>query len=94
MYRKELLETLLNNPMSLQDLAMAMDEPVKDIDGDLEHLRKSLRRSAYRLEITPARCRKCGFVFSGDKMNKPGKCPECLATWISVPLIAIRERGR
>ena len=91
-YRKELIDALLNHPMSLQDLAMVMEEPVHDMEDDLRHLKKSLRHSAYRLEIIPARCRHCGFVFHRDKMGKPGKCPKCSATWISAPLLTIKEK--
>lgn len=94
MYRKELVDILLNNPMSLQELAMALEMRVKDIEDDLRHLQKSLRHGPRHFGIIPARCRHCGFVFHRDKMDKPGKCPRCRETWISAPLIVIKDQHR
>ena len=92
MYRRELTRILLKNPMSLHELATALDEPVKDVEDDLRHLQKSLRHGPYRFEIIPATCRHCGFVFHRDRMGKPGKCPRCKESWISAPLIVVEEK--
>jgi len=61
--------------------------------NSIHHLLRSLKKSPYRAVVTPARCRKCGFCFHDDKLHKPGKCPRCRETWISEPLIEIRERA-
>ncbi len=92
MYRKELIDILLEHPMTLQELSERLDEPAKDVADDLHHLQKSLRHEPYRLEIRPARCRKCGFVFQADKMTKPGKCPQCRGTWIQAPEVVIHRQ--
>ncbi|QBQ55210.1 transcriptional regulator [Nitrosococcus wardiae] len=92
MYRKELIKILLNNPMSVHELAVAMEEPIKEVRDDLQHLQKSLRHSPYQIEITPAKCNQCGFVFHRDKMSKPSRCPQCKGSWISAPLIGVREK--
>ena len=63
------------------------------IEDDLRHLIKSLRHSEYRLRITPAHCRKCGFTFQKEKLHKPGKCPHCHETWIQEPLLEIEKRN-
>jgi predicted Zn-ribbon and HTH transcriptional regulator len=90
MYRKELIDILLNKPMSLHELSVVMEKPPNDMKDDLQHLQKSLRHRPYHLEITPARCNQCGFVFHRDKMAKPSRCAQCRGTWISAPLIAIK----
>ncbi len=89
MYRKALIQLLLNNPMTLADVALAIDAPPRDVEDDLHHLQKSLKRTEYRLLIHPAECRKCGFKFSRDKWHKPGKCPQCHHSWIQDPLLEV-----
>ena len=92
MYRKGLIGMLREHPVSLHQLAQALDMGERDVEADLQHLIRSLRNSAWRTVITPARCRKCGFVFHADKLHKPGKCPACKGTWISEPLIGLEAR--
>ena len=89
MFRKELISLLHKNPMRLEEIARYMDLPQKDVEDDLKHLVKSLKHSEYELDITPAKCRKCGFTFSKEKLHKPGKCPKCHGTWIMPPVLTI-----
>ena len=91
MYRKALIQLLLDNPMSLADIAQTMEVTPKDVEDDLHHLQKGLKRSEYKLLIHPAECRKCGFKFKKDKLHKPGKCPHCHETWIQEPLLEVVE---
>jgi len=87
MYRKDLLELLDNRPMSLHALAQVLDLRPRDVEDDVRHLARSLRNLPWRMVVTPARCRKCGFEFGKDKLHKPGRCPRCHATWLTEPLI-------
>jgi len=64
----------------------------RDLEDDLEHLFRSLRKDPPCPMITPARCRKCGFRFDDHKLHKPSKCPRCKGTWISEPLISLVEK--
>jgi predicted Zn-ribbon and HTH transcriptional regulator len=89
MFRKEIIELLAHNPMTLIEIAQVMQQPLKDVEADIQHLQKSLKHTQEHLVVTPARCRKCGFQFRKDKLHKPGKCPQCHGTWIRPPLIAI-----
>ncbi len=93
MFRKELINLLQDNPLSLKDIANLMEMTPRDVEDDLRHLIKSLKHSEYRLHITPAQCRKCGFVFDKEKLHKPGKCPKCHETWIQDPLLEIEKKG-
>jgi transcriptional regulator len=92
MFRKDLIPLLEKNAMSVTQIARAMDESPKDIESDLLHLFQSLKHGEYRAEVNPAVCRKCGFVFSPDKLRKPSKCPECKSTWLTEPEISISKK--
>ena len=89
MFRKQLAEILTAYPVSVAQLASELDLTPRELEDDIRHLRKSLRRDHKHIVVTPARCRKCGFMFREDKLRKPGKCPRCRGTWISDPLVHI-----
>ena len=92
MFRKALIDLLLNNPMSVAQIARMVAEPPRQIADDLNHLFRSLKHTDYRAIIEPARCRACGFEFSQAKVNKPSKCPNCHSTWLAEPLIQIEQK--
>ncbi len=92
MYRKGLISILLDHPTSLHELSLQLRMPEREVEDDLHHLIKSLRHLPYRVMITPASCKRCGFVFHKDKLHKPGRCPSCKNTWISEPLVGIEEK--
>ena len=93
MFRKDLIELLEHNPMELMELARMMEQPLKEVEADLHHLERSLKRTGQSLVVTPAVCRKCGFQFKADKLHKPGKCPRCHGTWIRAPRVAVEYAG-
>ena len=73
MFRGGLIDLLLDNPMSVAEIAREHKMQIKEVATDLEHLRKSLRHSGHSLEVTLARCRKCRFEFGPEKLtNLPG----------------------
>jgi predicted Zn-ribbon and HTH transcriptional regulator len=92
MYRKDLITLLDGNPLSVKDIARQLEMVPRDVEDDVRHLIKSLKHTEYQLHVTPARCRNCGFIFSDDKLHKPGKCPRCHNTWVEEPLLEIRRR--
>jgi len=92
MFRRDLIDILKARPVSLRELALLLDERPRDLEDDLEHLFRSLRRGPLRPVITPASCRKCGFPFDAHKLHKPGKCPRCKGPWFSEPLISLEEK--
>lgn len=94
MFRRDLIDILKARPVSLHELALLLDARPRDLEEDLRHLFRSLRHDPLCPTITPARCRKCGFLFDEHKLRKPGKCPRCGGTWISEPLISLDERSQ
>jgi hypothetical protein len=91
MFRKDLIDALLDNPTGINQLAAEFGVSPKAMAGELEHLRQSFRNEAYRLRVFPASCRKCGFTFDRDHLTKPGKCPKCWGTWIHEPRIGVER---
>jgi len=90
--RKDLIDLLIDNPMPVSEICRHMKSSPKAIEGDLEHLFKSLKHTEYVEEVVPAECRKCEFKFSSDKLRKPSRCPECKSAWLLEPQIVIRTR--
>ena len=89
--RKTLLE-MLAEPRTASSLARELGRPRGGIDEDLRHLIRSAKAAGHAVVVEPARCKACGFTFSGDKLDKPGKCPACRASRIYEPLIRIDRR--
>ncbi len=92
MFRKSLIELLLRNPMSITQIARAVDESPSHVADDLTHLLRSLKHTEYKAVVGPARCHACGFEFSEEKLTKPSKCPECHSTWLLEPTIRIEQK--
>lgn len=83
--RQQIIDHLRGGPVSAGRLSAEVGLAEKQIHEQLESLRKQVK-----LEITPARCSKCGFEFKDRRrIRKPGKCPECRGTFIEEPLYSI-----
>ena len=91
MQRTLLLEWLGTRASTVPELAQRAGRRPDEIVEDLRHLRLSLVHKGARLVVEPAQCKQCGFRFSEDKVRKPGRCPECKATWISEPTFRVEE---
>ena len=94
MFRKDLIEILRGNPMTVSQIARRADESPGCVADDLNHLLRSLKHTEFKAVVDPARCRSCGFEFSGAKLTKPSKCPECHSTWVLEPKIVIESKPR
>ena len=53
------------------------DTPYVDgtLEDDLRHALRSARAAGHDIELVPARCKSCSFVFGEDRLLKPGRCP-------------------
>ena len=92
MFRKDLIDMLLGNPLTVAQIAQLVDESPSRVADDLNHLFRSLKHTEYKAVVEPARCRACGFQFSQGKFTKPSKCPECKSTWVQEPKIGIEGK--
>jgi predicted Zn-ribbon and HTH transcriptional regulator len=94
MFRRTLIDVLSHEPRSASSIARELGLRRGDLEEDLRHALRSARAAGHQVEIIPARCKSCGFVFSEDKLGKPSRCPACKGTRLFEPLIRVsREEG-
>jgi len=84
--RQQIMDLLQRQPMTAKDLSMAIGIGEKQVFPHLEHIQQSLRQQNRSLQITPAVCKHCGFIFKKrERFKKPGKCPVCRSEAIEEP---------
>ncbi|MBU2537548.1 MAG: transcriptional regulator [Proteobacteria bacterium] len=89
--RQAIIALLGEGVVSAKDISVAIHIREKEVFSHLEHIRRSLHATGAVLEITPAECRSCGFVFAKrERMTAPGRCPVCRKETINDPLFSIR----
>jgi len=85
--RQELIDRLQGAPVPIGVLSAEIGLAEKQLLAHLESLSRQVK-----LVITPARCGKCGFEFTGRRRaKKPGKCPRCRSTYIEEPLYSLSD---
>lgn len=89
-FRRQLIDLLALEFRSASWLARELGMTRGDIEEDLRHALRSARAAGHDIEIVPARCKSCDFVFSKDKLSKPGRCPVCKGSRVFEPMIRIR----
>ncbi len=99
--RSQLKQVLREGPpLTAREISARVGISEKEVGGHLEHLARSLRQSDERLQVEPARCLACGFVFKDrTRLNKPSRCPECKSQRLAPPRFVIAggrrlEHGR
>lgn len=92
MFRKDLIDYLHDSPNTIRGLASVFRVKAAELEADLEHIQQSLKHTDKTLQVTPARCKKCGFQFGTDKLSKPSRCPECRSQWLSEPVVEVVSR--
>jgi predicted Zn-ribbon and HTH transcriptional regulator len=89
--RRQLIELLSPEPRSVSALAQQLGLRRGDIEEDLRHAVRSARAAGHNLEVIPARCKDCGFLFAEDRLAKPGRCPSCKGSRLFEPLIRLAD---
>jgi predicted Zn-ribbon and HTH transcriptional regulator len=92
MFRKHLIDLLSYEPRSISSLARELKLKRGDVEDDLRHAIRSARAQGHQVEVLPARCKSCGFVFGEEKLSKPSRCPACKGTRLYEPMIRIPAR--
>lgn len=91
--RRAVIDLIRDQPLSAKEISFQAHITEKEVYSHLEHIRLSLHASGGFLEVTPAECRSCGFVFAKrDRLTPPGKCPLCRHEAIFEPLFTIRQQ--
>jgi len=96
-FRRQLIDLLSHDFRSVSSIARELGTTRGDVEDDLRHALRSARAAGHDIEIVPARCKSCDFVFGEDKLLKPGRCPACKGSRLFEPMIRIRRsapRGR
>jgi transcriptional regulator len=88
--RRQLIDLLSGAPRSASSIAREMGLRRDDVEEDLRHALRSAVAAGHRIEVIPARCKDCGFVFGDDRLTKPGRCPSCKGSRLFEPQIRIR----
>ena len=90
--RQKIISVLEGQTLSAKDISADVMVSEKEVYEHLKHIQKTLNKRERNLIITPAECKKCGFVFrKRDRLKKPGRCPVCRGELISEPLFSIRK---
>jgi predicted Zn-ribbon and HTH transcriptional regulator len=89
--RRQLIELLSDGPRSVSSIAREMGLGRGDAEKDLRHALRTAVAAGHRIEVIPARCKDCGFVFGEDRLTKPGRCPSCKCSRLFEPQIRIRQ---
>ena len=92
-FRRQLIDLLSHEPRSVSSLARELGLSWGDAEADLRHALRSARAAGYQVEVLPARCKTCGFVFDEDKLAKPGRCPECKGSRLYEAMIRVEPRA-
>ncbi len=88
--RQEMTSLLKGRTLSAREISGMVRISEKEVYEHLEHIRKGRRKTDQQIVVTPAECRKCGFVFKKrDRLKKPGKCPICRSEMVTDPLFSI-----
>jgi predicted Zn-ribbon and HTH transcriptional regulator len=92
-FRRHLIDLLTHEARSISSLARDLGMTRGDVEDDLRHAIRSARAQGHDVQIVPARCKSCDFVFGEEKLTKPGKCPACRGTRIFEPMIRVEPRS-
>lgn len=88
--RQKIISVLEGHTLSARDISGKASISEKEVYEHLAHIQKTISKSERTLTITPAECKKCGFVFKKrERLNKPGKCPICHGETIKEHIFSI-----
>jgi transcriptional regulator len=88
--RHRIIILLKERPFGGKELTGHLRISERDVYEHLEHIRKTMNKGGYKLIVAPARCEKCGFVFTKrGRLKRPGKCPLCHSESLQEPLFSI-----
>jgi predicted Zn-ribbon and HTH transcriptional regulator len=92
--RRQILARLEAGAVAFEELCRELRLAPRALEIDLRHLERSLRADGRRLEVEPARCMECRFVFRGREQkhfHAPSRCPKCRSERIEEPRFSIRS---
>ena len=89
--RQNIISVLEGQTLSAKEISAEVKASEREVYDHLEHIQRTVNKKEHNFMVTPAECRKCGFVFrKRERLKKPGKCPVCNSELIQEPLFSIR----
>jgi len=90
--RQGIITLLRKDILSARELSSRLHISENEVYEHISHIQK---KKGLKVIINPARCRRCGFVFTKrERPEKPGRCPVCRKEQIEEPLFYIKEISR
>jgi predicted Zn-ribbon and HTH transcriptional regulator len=89
--RRQLIELLSHEPRSVSSLGRELGLRRGDVEDQLRHAVRSAAGAGHSVEVIPARCKDCGFLFGTDRLARPGRCPSCKGSRLFEPLIRLAD---
>lgn len=90
--RQKIVSILEGSTLSVRDISADVGVSEREIYEHLDHIHRTMNKKEHSLIITPAECKRCGFVFrKRDRLTKPGRCPVCRSELIQSPFFSIRK---
>lgn len=84
--RQRIIELLIDGEKDARQLSRAVSIREKEVYDHLAHIARSLGAKGEKLEIRPARCLSCGYVFKDrQRFTRPGRCPHCKQSHLQAP---------
>ena len=90
--RQRLVRWLSRYSYDFEQLRHALEVSARDLEDELRHVERSLRRQGRKLVVDGPTCRECGFGFPGRAarhLHPPGRCPRCRSQRIEPPKFRI-----
>ncbi len=90
--RQDIIELMKDRPVTPFELSGILRVSEREAAFHLEHALESAS-GRFTVEVEPAHCRSCGFVFRDrKKVTKPSRCPRCKATRVEPATYMLREK--
>lgn len=90
--RQAIIAVLEEGSRTAKEISGEVRISEKEVYGHLEHIQRTMNKCGRSFVVTPAVCRKCGFVFvKRERLKKPGKCPICKGESIEPSFFSINE---
>jgi len=87
--RRRITQLLQESPLSVREISAELGLSEREVLDHLQHVARSVASSG-RLNVKPAQCLQCGFVFrKRTRLSKPSRCPLCRSQRIQAPEFSI-----
>ncbi|MGB5746696.1 MAG: transcriptional regulator [Desulfobacterales bacterium] len=84
--RQKITELLSEGEIDARELSREVGIREKEVYDHLVHIARSLAGKGSKLNIRPARCLSCDYVFKDrQRFTRPGRCPRCKKSRLQSP---------